>query len=176
MSRFFTVFVIIHNVFLALLSFWAFLSVGLTLRKMWPIRSESGGMAAVVHMFCKLGGNDGLRNATQYETTSNVTRDIAQREQSLTSNASNIIRSNYAQELFYVFWVIYVSKFYEAMDTLIILLKGKRVSILQMYHHAGVMICAWAGYRYMSPAVTIGVLLNTAIHTLMVGTPFNMRG
>ena len=44
-------------------------------------------------------------------------------------------------------WWFYLSKFYEVVDTAIILLKGKKSSLLQTYHHAGAMICMWAGIR-----------------------------
>ena len=37
------------------------------------------------------------------------------------------------------FWAFhfYISKFYEFLDTWIIILKGKKVSFLQEFHHAG---------------------------------------
>lgn len=68
----------------------------------------------------------------------------------------------------YVGWWFYMSKFYEIVDTLIILARGKKSSTLQTYHHAGVIICGWATIVYESPLGAIGVFLNSAIHTLMV--------
>ncbi|KAF7716297.1 Uncharacterized protein PECH_005055 [Penicillium ucsense] len=67
----------------------------------------------------------------------------------------------------YVGWWFYMSKFYEIVDTLIILARGKKSSTLQTYHHAGVIICGWATIIYESPLGAIGVFLNSAIHTLM---------
>lgn len=73
------------------------------------------------------------------------------------------------QGIGYIGWLMYLSKFYEVVDTLIILAKGKESSTLQTYHHAGVMICAWSGIRYKCPAAIVGVFLNSGVHTLMVG-------
>lgn len=84
-------------------------------------------------------------------------------------------------------WLFYLSKFYEVIDTAIIIAKGKKSSLLQTYHHAGAMICMWAGIRYvytgnllisvsnvyysfMSPPIWIFCVFNSLIHTLMVLT------
>ncbi|CUM64731.1 uncharacterized protein PRCAT00002342001 [Priceomyces carsonii] len=64
-------------------------------------------------------------------------------------------------------WWFYVSKFYEVVDTIIILLKGKPSSLLQSYHHAGAMMCMWAGVRFQSPPIWIFVVFNSFIHSLM---------
>jgi hypothetical protein len=73
----------------------------------------------------------------------------------------------------YFSWFFYISKIYEAVDTFIILAKGKQSSFLQTYHHAGAMLCMWAGVRYASPPALVGILLNSAIHTLMVRNPLS---
>ncbi|KAJ5893907.1 hypothetical protein N7495_005598 [Penicillium taxi] len=67
----------------------------------------------------------------------------------------------------YLTWIFYISKFYEVVDTLIILARGKKSSALQTYHHAGVIICGWAVIRYESPLGFLGVVLNAGIYTLM---------
>ena len=67
------------------------------------------------------------------------------------------------------FWVthFYISKYYEFVDTWIVLLKGKTPLFLQTYHHAGVVICMWAlTVTYASPVIVL-VFLNSFIHTLM---------
>jgi hypothetical protein len=61
-----------------------------------------------------------------------------------------------------------MSKFYEIVDTMVILARGKKSSSLQTYHHAGVIICGWASLKYESPAYLVGIVLNSGIHTLMV--------
>ncbi|EFY90736.1 GNS1/SUR4 family protein [Metarhizium acridum CQMa 102] len=67
----------------------------------------------------------------------------------------------------YYGWIFYLSKFYEVLDTFIILAKGKFSSTLQTYHHAGAMLCMWAGMRYMSAPIWVFVLVNSFIHALM---------
>ena len=37
---------------------------------------------------------------------------------------------------------------YEIVDSMILLAKGKRVSLLQAFHHAGAIACMYAGVRY----------------------------
>ncbi|KAI9653601.1 MAG: hypothetical protein M1831_005983 [Alyxoria varia] len=64
-------------------------------------------------------------------------------------------------------WLFYLSKFYEVVDTIIILLKGKRSSTLQTFHHAGAMLSVWAGIRFMSPPIWMFVLVNSGLHAIM---------
>ncbi|SPO19801.1 related to SUR4 - elongase, involved in fatty acid and sphingolipid biosynthesis [Ustilago trichophora] len=64
-------------------------------------------------------------------------------------------------------WLFYISKYYEIIDSVILILKGKPVSNLQSYHHAGAILCMWAAYRYSAPAVFIFLLFNSLVHTLM---------
>lgn len=70
--------------------------------------------------------------------------------------------------LMYGFW-FYLSKFYEVIDTIIILLKGRPLLLLQSYHHAGAMLCMWAGVRFQLVPIWIFVVFNLFIHTLMYG-------
>ncbi|KAK9472717.1 GNS1/SUR4 family-domain-containing protein [Dipodascopsis tothii] len=69
--------------------------------------------------------------------------------------------------LSYYGFLFYLSKFYEVLDTAIILAKGKKSSLLQTYHHAGAMMSMWAGIRFASPPIWIFVVFNSLIHTLM---------
>lgn len=64
-------------------------------------------------------------------------------------------------------WLFYISKYYEIIDSVVLILKGKPVSHLQSYHHAGAILCMWAGYRYSAPAIFIFLLFNSFVHTLM---------
>lgn len=67
------------------------------------------------------------------------------------------------------FWVLhfYLSKFYEFFDTWIIILKGKKVSFLQEFHHAGIAISMWGFYVSSASVVLIIVTFNSFIHTIM---------
>ncbi|EPQ32034.1 uncharacterized protein PFL1_00232 [Pseudozyma flocculosa PF-1] len=67
---------------------------------------------------------------------------------------------------FYV-WLFYISKYYEIVDSVILILKGKPVSNLQSYHHAGAMACMWAAYRYSASAVFLFLSFNSLVHSLM---------
>ncbi|CAO3615254.1 unnamed protein product [Cunninghamella blakesleeana] len=64
-------------------------------------------------------------------------------------------------------YIFYLSKFYEVIDTMIILLKGRRSSLLQTYHHAGAMITMWSGIRFRAPPIWIFVVFNSFVHSVM---------
>ncbi|KAF9154683.1 hypothetical protein BG015_000211 [Linnemannia schmuckeri] len=64
-------------------------------------------------------------------------------------------------------YIFYLSKFYEVIDTIIIILKGRRSSLLQTYHHAGAMITMWSGINYQATPIWIFVVFNSFIHTIM---------
>merc|ERR1719401_38320 len=63
--------------------------------------------------------------------------------------------------------VFYVSKYYEWIDTLILIAKGKNPSFLQLYHHAGIVLTMWGGVVSQGVWLLIVVLLNSGIHALM---------
>mmetsp|Transcript_23423 Transcript_23423/g.48756 ORF Transcript_23423/g.48756 Transcript_23423/m.48756 type:complete len:250 (-) Transcript_23423:39-788(-) len=67
------------------------------------------------------------------------------------------------------FWahVFYVSKYYEFIDSWILILKGKECSFLQIYHHTGIAIAMWLGTQSESNWLVWVVVLNSFIHTLM---------
>lgn len=64
-------------------------------------------------------------------------------------------------------WLFYMSKYYEIVDSVILTIKGKRVSELQAYHHAGAIAAMWSGTRYSANAIWIFLLFNSGIHTMM---------
>ncbi|KAF9434254.1 hypothetical protein BGZ76_008325 [Entomortierella beljakovae] len=76
-------------------------------------------------------------------------------------------RSLWNNGLGYWGYIFYLSKFYEVIDTIIILMKGRRSSTLQTYHHAGAMITMWSGIRYQTTPIWIFVVFNSFIHTIM---------
>ncbi|KAJ2662285.1 hypothetical protein IW148_003013 [Coemansia sp. RSA 1199] len=64
-------------------------------------------------------------------------------------------------------YLFYLSKYYELFDTAIILLKGRPASILQIYHHAGIVVIMYLS-NYFSPAVAIFMVWeNAGVHTIM---------
>ncbi|KAJ2155954.1 hypothetical protein GGH16_005726 [Coemansia sp. RSA 560] len=64
-------------------------------------------------------------------------------------------------------YLFYLSKYYELFDTAIILLKGRPASILQIYHHAGIVVIMYLA-NYYAPAVAIFMVWeNAGVHTIM---------
>jgi hypothetical protein len=63
--------------------------------------------------------------------------------------------------------IFYISKYYEFVDTWILILKQKPPSFLQIYHHTGIAFCMWVGVLSQSSWLKAVVLLNSVIHTLM---------
>jgi len=68
------------------------------------------------------------------------------------------------------FWVthFYISKYYEFIDTWVVLLKGRKPLFLQTYHHAGVILCMW-GFIITdnTPCGVVLTCLNSGIHSIM---------
>ncbi|KAG0260034.1 hypothetical protein DFQ27_003760 [Actinomortierella ambigua] len=67
----------------------------------------------------------------------------------------------------YYSYYFYLSKYYEIVDTIIILLKGRRSSLLQTYHHAGAIITMWFGFNFQAHPIWIFTTFNSFIHTIM---------
>jgi hypothetical protein len=164
-------FVVAHNVLLAVYSAWTF--QGLVRVVYRTVSSGSGGIAGTVDSLCKMHGEAGLGNALVYNTTvsrwSSETPSTTSILLSATGTPSSTDTGRLWNEgLAFYGWIFYVSKFYEVVDTAIIIAKGKRCSTLQAYHHAGAMVCMWAGIRYMSPPIWLWVAYNSGIHSMMV--------
>ncbi|KAJ1951600.1 hypothetical protein EC988_004003 [Linderina pennispora] len=64
-------------------------------------------------------------------------------------------------------YLFYLSKYYELIDTFIILAKGRKATLLQTYHHAGAITTMWLGCYFGSPQLIFFVIENSIIHTLM---------
>ena len=79
------------------------------------------------------------------------------------------------------FWIthFYISKFYEFIDTWIILLKSREPSLLQTFHHAGIAVLMWGLTITAASPVLVVVVFNSFIHTLMytyyVMAAFNIK-
>jgi len=69
------------------------------------------------------------------------------------------------------FWsyLYYLSKYYELLDTVLQLLKGRPPPHfgLHVYHHAFVLLMAWGWLEYVQTLQYIGLLFNTSVHVLM---------
>ncbi|KEF56824.1 uncharacterized protein A1O9_07014 [Exophiala aquamarina CBS 119918] len=166
----FKLFVILHNIFLAVYSAWTFVGMLNALRLALPAWKENTGVAETLDALCKLHGPRGHGNAAAYNTTTSAwgmtNRGFHLAADGLTPEPTDVGRI-WNEGLAFYGWIFYLSKFYEVIDTFIILAKGKKSSFLQTYHHAGAMLCMWAGIRYMSPPIWMFVLVNSAIHAIM---------
>ncbi|GJN68745.1 hypothetical protein PLIIFM63780_001069 [Purpureocillium lilacinum] len=170
-TRPFRIFVVLHNVFLAVYSAWTFWGMLGGMRRSIVSPTGPGGLAATADSFCRLHGPAGLGRSIYYNETTGQW-DSADPSSMLSGmvagNPSNSESGRLWNEgLAYYGWIFYLSKFYEVLDTFIILAKGKFSSTLQTYHHAGAMLCMWAGMRYMSAPIWMFVLINSFIHSLM---------
>ncbi|KAJ5803066.1 uncharacterized protein N7503_005516 [Penicillium pulvis] len=139
-STFFKTFVFVHNVLLSLFSAWVLIGIIHGAIAHRP-RVEHGFYASMVEYMCQT-------DAGAFQ---------------LSTDAKSFVDGGAT----YFGCLFYLSKYYEVVDTLIILAKGKQSSTLQTYHHAGVILCGWSAVTFESPVGLVGVLLNAAVHTLM---------
>lgn len=183
-TRLFFGFVILHNVFLAIFSGATFVAMLRALRHTWPSHREypwmgilwpglrtQNGFAGAADALCKMHGPRGFGDAASYNAVRGaweVKNKIIKLAPDGRPDSTDVGRL-WNEGLAFWGWWFYLSKFYEVVDTLIILMKGKRSSTLQVYHHMGAMLCMWAGIRYMSPPIWMFCFINSGIHTLMVG-------
>ena len=167
----FYAFVVLHNVALAIYSAWTCLGMINAARQVWPAGGWKGpdGVAEAVDSLCKIQGPRGLGNAVTYNSSTSSWGVTNKAILLAGNNPDNTdVGRLWNEGLAYYGWLFYISKFYEVIDTAIVLAKGKRSSFLQTYHHAGAMFAMWAGMRYMSPPIWMFVLVNSGIHTFMV--------
>jgi hypothetical protein len=159
--------VVLHNVFLAVYSAWTFVGMWNGLKRTIPSPSGPDGLIGVVDSLCKLHGPAGLSNSVSYSPdTSSWVGSASLLENGIPS--ATVSGRLWNECLAFYGWFFYLSKFYEVIDTAIILAKGKRSSTLQTYHHAGAMMCMWAGMRFMTPAIWLFCFLNSGVHAMMV--------
>lgn len=169
-------FVIAHNIFLAVYSAWTFVGMLNAFKNSVPSPTGPAGFAGTLDGLCKIHGTPGLGNTITYNPTQS--QWISHSPENVSLNAAGVPDSTdlgrlWNEGLAFYGWFFYLSKFYEVFDTLIIIAKGKRSSTLQTYHHAGAMMCMWAGIRFMSPPIWLFVFLNSLIHAMMVSKPIS---
>ena len=168
-SSIFYSFVLLHNLFLAAFSLWTFAGMFHAIRQTWPGFHGENKWAAVADALCKIHGPRGLGRAATFDYRTSTWGFTDRTMKLLDGFPDNTdVGRLWNEGLGFYGWLFYVSKFYEVVDTLIILAKGKTTSVLQTFHHAGAMMCMWAGIRYMSPPIWMFVFVNSGLHGLMV--------
>jgi hypothetical protein len=164
-------FMIAHNVFLSVYSAWTFVGMVGAMSRSFAGWNGPSGLVGAVDSLCKIHGPSGLGNAISYNPATSTWTSQSPSTVKLTAAGTpdpTDLGRLWNEGLAFYGWFFYLSKFYEVLDTVIILAKGKRSSTLQTYHHAGAMMCMWAGIRYMSPPIWMFVLVNSGIHAIMV--------
>ncbi|KAF2740796.1 hypothetical protein EJ04DRAFT_539989 [Polyplosphaeria fusca] len=168
-TRAFKAFVILHNVFLAVYSAVTCVAMVRALKHSIPHYSEPNALVGTIDALCKMHGPRGLGDAVTFTPESSSwgskNRLINLGEDSLPDFTD--VGRVWNEGLAFWGWIFYLSKFYEVLDTAIIIAKGKRSTTLQTYHHAGAMLCMWAGIRFMSPPIWMFALVNSGIHAMM---------
>ena len=71
--------------------------------------------------------------------------------------------------LFFWSYIYYLSKYYELLDTLLQMARGRPPPhfVLHVYHHACVLMMAWAWCEYQQTLQFGGLIFNTAVHVVM---------
>ena len=177
-TRAFNIFVILHNVFLAVYSAWTCWGMFGALRRTMVNPMGPTGVNGMLDSMCRMSGPSGYGNGVVYDEATQTWNKynpgvaLSGNGQPLSTDTGRL----WNEGLAFYGWIFYLSKFYEVLDTLIILAKGKYSSTLQTYHHAGAMMCMWSGMRYMSPPIWIFVFVNSGIHAMMVSQHFTFAG
>jgi len=67
------------------------------------------------------------------------------------------------------FWlyIYYVSKYYELVDTFLLILKNKQLIFLHVWHHAIMLLYTWILVEYKFTYSVCGMIINAFIHVLM---------
>lgn len=175
-TRPFFAFVIFHNVFLAVYSAVTCVAMVRSLKHSIPHYTERNAVVGAVDALCKIHGPRGLGDAVTYNP--NASR-WESKNPLISLDAYGLPDSTdvgriWNEGLAWWGWWFYLSKFYEVLDTAIIIMKGKRSTTLQTYHHAGAMLSMWSGIRYMSPPIWMFALVNSGIHAMMVCGPITL--
>lgn len=79
----------------------------------------------------------------------------------------DVQKKTFHSGIHFLVWNFYISKYYELLDTAILLIKGKPSSFLQTFHHSGSILGMWIMTITHAPAGWIFVLFNSFIHTIM---------
>ncbi|XP_067671425.1 very long chain fatty acid elongase 5-like [Haliotis asinina] len=74
------------------------------------------------------------------------------------------------EELRFVFWIYYITKIIELMDTVFMVLRHRRrqISFLHVYHHSSMLLLSNLGYLYFPyPCIAVFLSLNSLVHVVL---------
>uniref|UniRef100_A0A6B2LFN9 Elongation of fatty acids protein n=1 Tax=Arcella intermedia TaxID=1963864 RepID=A0A6B2LFN9_9EUKA len=69
--------------------------------------------------------------------------------------------------IFFWIWIFHLTKFYELLDTLILVLSKRPLTFLHVYHHLLTLFITWYGVYAKVTFQWWGLLLNSFVHVLM---------
>jgi hypothetical protein len=72
-----------------------------------------------------------------------------------------------AGPVFFWSYVYYLSKLYELLDTLILILKKRTLTFLHVFHHATVILMCYFWLQFAQSLQIVALLTNTAVHVIM---------
>ena len=64
-------------------------------------------------------------------------------------------------------WLFYVSKFYELLDTVFIVLRRRPLEFLHVFHHCVTLLTCWIGLEVGQTNQWVAVVNNTTVHSFM---------
>jgi hypothetical protein len=64
-------------------------------------------------------------------------------------------------------WLVYLSKYYEFMDTILLYAAGKKPIFLQKFHHVGAVVIWHLAYVHKCDFIVFVSWLNCGVHTIM---------
>ena len=77
------------------------------------------------------------------------------------------LKSGNSGALFFWCYVFYLSKYYDFVDTLLLVLRKKELGFLHMYHHASLpLLCVLTMNNWRLPCWT-GAIINSGVHVIM---------
>ncbi|KAL8671927.1 MAG: hypothetical protein Q9168_003583 [Polycauliona sp. 1 TL-2023] len=167
-TRTFYLLVLLHNSFLAAYSAWTFFGVLNAFNNTWPVWEGEHKIPRAADSLCKIHGPRGYGSAASYNSNAGAwafTDRTMKLDQDLPDTTD--VGRLWNEGLAFYGWLFYLSKYYEVLDTALVLAKGKSTTPMQVYHHAGAMFSMWAGIRFMSPPIWMFVFINSGIHALM---------
>jgi len=171
--------VILHNLGLAAYSLWTFIGMSHILHwtiihpHLLSVSTAGSAILGFVDSMCKIQDRlaapaTAAAAAAAAGFSPQPYANFSSSHLTIDVSATDLVRQGlWNAGLGYYGWIFYLSKFYEVVDTMIIIAKGRKSSTLQTYHHAGAMLSMWAGIRWMSPPIWIFCWYNSGIHTLM---------
>lgn len=65
------------------------------------------------------------------------------------------------------FQIFHVSKFYELIDTFLLIVRGRPLTLLHVWHHTSVMYETWGWLHFRVPLAIFGLWFNTLVHVIM---------